>query len=111
MMTIFLKTWMTCFFFKVFLSFFKQHIPCGISITNHHLLIINNHRSHVILELIEQTQAFGLNMMTLSSHTSHALQPLDVACFKPFTTTFRKEKNEAMASINYTKANKIILAT
>jgi hypothetical protein len=102
---------MTCFFFKEFLSFFKQHIPCGISITNHHLLIINNHGSHVILESIEQTQAFGLNMMTLSSHTSHALQPLDVACFKPFKTTFRKEKNGAMASINYTKANKTILAT
>jgi hypothetical protein len=49
--------------------------------------------------------------MTLSSHTSQTLQPLDVACFKPFKTTFRKEKNGAMASINYTKANKIILAT
>ncbi len=111
MMTMFLKPWMTCSFFKKFLSFFKQHVPCGISITNHHLLIINNHGSHVILELIEQTQAFGLNMMTLSSHTSQALQPLNVTCFKPFKTTFRKEKNGVMASINYTKTNKIILAT
>jgi hypothetical protein len=28
-------------------------------------------------------------MTTLPSHTSHALQPFDVACFKPFKITFR----------------------
>lgn len=30
-----------------------------------------------------------LEMTTLPSHTSHALQPFDVACFKPFKITFR----------------------
>ena len=28
--------------------------------------------------------------MSLPLHTSHALQPLDVSCFKPFKTAFRK---------------------
>jgi hypothetical protein len=31
-------------------------------------------------------------MITLSSHTLHALQLLDGSCFKPFTTTFKKGK-------------------
>ncbi len=31
----------------------------------------------------------GLDFITLPSHTSHALQPLDVTCFKPFKTTFK----------------------
>ena len=32
----------------------------------------------------------GLDIVSLPSHTSHALQPLDVACFKPFKTAFRR---------------------
>jgi hypothetical protein len=35
--------------------------------------------------------AFGLNMITLPSHTSHALQPFDVSCFKPFKIAFLKK--------------------
>jgi hypothetical protein len=51
--------------------------------------------------------AFGLYMITLPSHTSHAFQPLDVLCFKPFKTTFKKEKDVAMARIKYQEPNKI----
>jgi hypothetical protein len=32
------------------------------------------------LKQIEQVQKFGLDMITLPSHTSNALHPLDVAC-------------------------------
>ncbi len=76
------RTWMTCFMFKVFFFFFKWSILSGIFKTNRHLLIINEHGSHITLKSLKQTQAFGLNMITLPSHTSRALQPLDVACFK-----------------------------
>jgi hypothetical protein len=67
------------------------------------LLILDGHGSHVTLEVIEQAQEFGLDMIILLSHTSHALWPLDVACFKPFKTPFRKERNIAMVRKNYTK--------
>ncbi len=53
--------------------------------------------------------AFGLHMITLPSHTSHTLQPLDVSCFKPFKTTFKKEKNATMAIIKYQELNTITL--
>ena len=32
----------------------------------------------------------GLDIVSLPSHTNHALQPLDIACFKPFKTAFRQ---------------------
>ncbi len=90
------KAWMTTSLFKEFLSFFKKSIPNGISLTNRHLFILDKHGSHVTFE------AIGLDMITLPSHTFHALQPLDVACFKPFKTTFRKEKDISMVRRNYT---------
>jgi hypothetical protein len=49
-------------------------------------------------------------MVTLPSHTSHALQPLDVSCFKPFKIAFKKEKDATMVRNNYTKPNKVTLA-
>jgi hypothetical protein len=47
-------------------------------------------------------------MITLSFHTSHALQPSDVACFKPFKTTFMKERDVPMASKHYIELNKTL---
>jgi hypothetical protein len=61
------------------------------------------------LEAIEQTHEFGLNMVTFPAHTFHALQTIDVFCFKPFKTTFRKEKNVVMSKSNYMELDKITL--
>jgi len=72
--------------------------------------ITNGMQLELILEAIEHAQTFGLHMIILSSHTSHALQPLDVVCFNPFKITFWKERNVAMASNNYIEPNKITLA-
>jgi hypothetical protein len=48
-------------------------------------------------------------MITLPFHTSYALQPLDVTCFKPFKTKLKKKRVGIMANRNYTKFNKFIL--
>ncbi len=45
-------------------------------------------------------------MITLPSHTSHVLQPLDVNYFKPFKTTLKKERNNSMVISNYNQPNK-----
>jgi hypothetical protein len=81
---------MKTFLFKGFLSFFKNLNLSGISQSNRHLLILNSHGSHGTLEAIGQAQTFGLDMITLHSHTSHALQPLDAGCFEPFKIAFKK---------------------
>jgi hypothetical protein len=64
------KPWIITLLFKKFLSFFNKSILSGLPFNNRHLLILNGHVNHVTLEAIE----FGLNMITLPSHTSHALQ-------------------------------------
>ncbi len=86
------KAWIISFLLKEFLSFFKRSIPSGISPSNRHLLILDGHGSHVSLEAIEQVQQFGLDIITLPSHTSHVLQPLDVNYFKPFKITLKKKE-------------------
>ena len=48
-----------------------------------HLLVWDGHNSHVTLEVVISAMNFGLDIISLSSHTSHAMQPLDVSCFKP----------------------------
>jgi hypothetical protein len=48
-------------------------------------------------------------MVTLFSHTPHALQPLYVAYFKPFKIAFRKEKDTTMINRNYIELKKIVL--
>jgi hypothetical protein len=67
--------------FQRIFVFFQEVCLGGISLTNKHLLL-DGHNSHVALEAIEQAHAFGLNMVTLPTHTFHALQPFDVSCFK-----------------------------
>jgi hypothetical protein len=48
-------------------------------------------------------------MISLPLHISYALQPLDVACFKPFKTTFRKEIVTTIVRENYIEPYKITL--
>ena len=62
----------------------------GINAENRHLLVLDGHNSHVTLELVTLAMNSGLDIISLPSHTSHALQPLGVSCFKPFKTAFRQ---------------------
>jgi hypothetical protein len=73
------------------------------------LLILDGHDNHVTLETIKQGKELGLNMITLPSHTLQTLQPLDVFCFKPFKTTFKKVKNASMFRNNDMEPCKITL--
>ena len=57
---------------------------------NRHLLILDGHISHVTLEVVKISMNSGLDIISPSSHTSHALQLLNVASFKLFKNTFRK---------------------
>jgi len=66
----------------------------------------NGHGNHVTLEAIEHAKDFGLNMITLPSHTSHVLQPLDVSCFKPFKITFWKVRDATMYRNNHMELDK-----
>ena len=53
------------------------------------LIILDGHKSHITLEVLELAKNNGIDMLSLPSHSSHEFQPLDKACFKPFKVAFR----------------------
>lgn len=53
-----------------------------------HLMVLDGYNFHVTLKVCQKSNQAGLNLSSLSSHTSHGLQPLVVAVFKAFKTSF-----------------------
>ena len=56
--------------------------------TNRYLLILDGHNLHVTIDVVAMVRETWLDLLTLLSHTFHALQPVDVSIFKPFKTSF-----------------------
>jgi hypothetical protein len=80
------------YLFKSWIRHFVKNVrDCGLGISSscRHLLILDGHGSHVTVDVVKTARSVGLDLLTLPSHTSHAMQPLDVACFKPFKQAFR----------------------
>jgi hypothetical protein len=86
------KAWMTGHLFKAWIGHFVKNIcECGLGISPSccHLLILDGHGSHLTMDVVKTARAVGLDLLMLPSHTSHAMQPLDVSCFKLFKQAFR----------------------
>ena len=83
---------MTKWLFESWISHFIECLKKGprLDLNKRHILILDGHNSHVMLEVVRIAMDSRLDIISLPSHTSHALQPLDIACFAPFKTTFRK---------------------
>ena len=61
------------------------------------LLICDGHASHVTIALFEKARENGVHVLVLPSHTTHLLQPLDVAVFKSLIKVcFRVECQKVM---------------
>jgi hypothetical protein len=86
---------MTSYLFSAWISHFLESVnrPGGIFPERRHLLILDGHNSHVTLEVVLEAKRVGLDLLTLPSHTSHALQPLEVSVFKPFKQHFREYRD------------------
>lgn len=64
------------YFIKSFLPFVGDQRPI--------LLIYDGHATHLGLNIIEVARKAGITILKLPAHTSHVLQPLDVAVMKSF---------------------------
>jgi hypothetical protein len=84
--------WMTTLLFSQWISHFINALGSrgGVSPTNRYLLIVDGHNSHVTLEVVHKAIQVGLDLVTLPSHISHHLQPLDVSVFGPFKRAFKR---------------------
>ena len=63
-----------------------------LSIANRYLLVLDGHKAHITLEEVQKAKIHGIDMLTLPSYTFYDLQPLNIACFKPFKEAFRTYK-------------------
>ena len=91
------RAWMTKELLFNFLCHFFTSIPSHLSPKNRHLLVLDGHGSHIVVQTIEEVNKLGIDLLTLLSHTTQRLQPLDVSVFGPFKTYFRSEQASWMA--------------
>ena len=104
--------WMTATLFSHWISHFIQSLQKkgGISPSNRHLLIVDGHSSHVTMEVVHKAMEVGLDILTLPSHTSHRLQPLDVSVFGPFKRAFKRYRDAWTLQHCGRGATKMVLA-
>ncbi len=79
---------------KTFLEGLKHFVAftkCGLD--NPHLLLLDNHCSHLDFAVINYANANGIVMLTFPPHCSHRLQPLDVSVFSSFKSALKNEFN------------------
>ena len=82
--------WSNSGIFKQYLeSHFLRYAPgrCEEPI----LLLLDGHKTHVSLGVIEWAKSNNITLHILPAHTSHILQPLDVACYGPFQRMYNAE--------------------
>ncbi|XP_049955074.1 uncharacterized protein LOC126471049 [Schistocerca serialis cubense] len=74
------------------------------------LLILDNHSSHISLEIFEFCKKRSIVMVTIPPHTSHKPQPLDVPFFSSLKSAFCHECDVYMKSQVYQKITPCELA-
>ena len=103
------RAWMTSYLFSSWLSHFMASVRGrgGISHENRHLLILQGHNSHVTLDVVKDASAACLDLLTLPTHTSHALQPLDVAVLNHSNNIFENIETFGVADTSMKQLLKI----
>lgn len=75
----------------------------------HRLLILDGHNSHCTYGFCKFAADRKIIIICLPSHTTHALQPCDVACFGPLASAWKSEVNSASADyVEITKQNLLV---
>ena len=82
----------------VFRQFLEEHFLKFVKPTPEEpvLLIYDGHKSHVNIDISDWAIANNIKLFVLPAHTSHFLQPLDVACFGPLESFFTSRKHRLM---------------
>lgn len=89
--------WMTAENFEVYLRHFIKFVKC--SRDKMVLLVLDNHASHISPNVLDICKSNGIVLLTIPPHTSHRLQPLDVAVYGPFKSYYNQACDDFM--INY----------
>ena len=89
---------------ELFLSWMKKVFLEHVVVQRPVILFVDGHSSHLTLELIDLARSNGIILFCLPPHTTHALQPLDVAVFKSLKDSFFK----TLRAFCFTKKNFVV---
>lgn len=84
--------WINEEIFCEWLNHFRDSVPGGVSPERKHLLLVDGHSSHISYDVVNKATSYGIDIVVLPPHTSHKLQPLDIAIFKSFKSHFSSMK-------------------
>lgn len=57
-------------------------------------MLLDNHESHLSIEVLDRASKTGIVMVTFLPHSSHKLQPLDFTDYEPLKTFYNQAVNE-----------------
>lgn len=80
--------WMTGDDFLIFIKHFCKNVKP--SIDQPILLLLDNHESHLNIEVLKFCKLNGVVLLSFPPHCSHKLQPLDRSVFRSFKTAIHK---------------------
>ena len=89
--------------FLLWLQHFQKHRVQGRC-----LLILDGHVSHSSLQCVEFCKENDIELLCLPPHTTHALQPLDRAVFKPMKTFYHEAANSHIVNQPDATINKFV---
>ena len=102
--------WSNAAAFQVFLyTHFLKFVQRG-SVDQTVLLIFVGHRSHINVPVLEWAAEHNIELFVLPAHTSHILQPLDVACFGPLQRIYNSECHKFIRSNPYSNITRYNVA-
>uniref|UniRef100_H2YBW1 DDE-1 domain-containing protein n=1 Tax=Ciona savignyi TaxID=51511 RepID=H2YBW1_CIOSA len=78
--------WMNTDLFVDTLLHFVKHM--NSSKENPSVLVMDNHQSHLLYDVITLAREHGVNIVTFPPHCSHRMQPLDVSVYGPFKSHY-----------------------
>ena len=86
---------------EIFRKFFEEHFLPFVGSAAHNdpiVLIYDRHASHKTYKTIRWVREKGIILFVLPAHSSHLLQPLDIAVFGPFKRHYYSECAKCLAS-------------
>ena len=69
--------------------FLKHYVPWAEAFTKPCIPLLDGHGSHLTYQVVKAARENQIIMLCLPPHTSHALQPCDVALFRPLKVAWK----------------------
>jgi hypothetical protein len=81
--------------FRSWVAFLDTHVRAS-NLEEEHLLIMDQHATHLSYELLTYAEQHHVILYYLPPHTTHYLQPVDVALFRPLKRAYHEAEDQTL---------------